>query len=105
MYNFGIKNKKVQSSTIQCYKQFDAVKDSIKTAIVNTAKNPKEKDAFINDSNDYYLRKNLLKMKTIFGQNNVEKMKDQYPEFYGKKTSGKPDNDFLGKYDNLMANT
>ena len=32
-------------------------------------------------------------------------MKDQHPEFYGKKKTGQLNHDFLSKYDNLKANT
>ena len=66
MYNMGIKDRKLQSSTLQTIKYLDSMKDELTNILVSNAIDKKQREDLKNPTTTHFLHKNYLKMRQFY---------------------------------------
>ena len=104
MYNLGIKSTKLQHTTLESVKYLANMKTELQRAIQDTAVNKKQQEQLSQPSTEYYIHKNLIEMKTLFGEKDPHHLKEGHPDVFAGQLDPQ-DTNFAEKYEKLATNT
>lgn len=110
MYNLGIKDRKLQSSTLQTVQYLDNMRQELGDILVTNAIDRQQRRELEQPSTTHFLHKNYLKMRALYhhsedlDERRLPKILQQDVEVeLGRSPVSKAD--FTSKYDKLKENT
>lgn len=110
MYNLGIKDRKLQTSTLQTIKYLDHMKEELTDILVANAVDKQQRDDLRDPTTRHFLHKNYMVMRALYNrseQTTERKLPEILRQDVEIEIGRAPVNqaEFTSKYDKLKENT
>lgn len=110
LFNLGIRDQKVQRTTLHSVKFLNSLKDEIGQIVASTAPDRAKRELLQQPTTTFHLHKNMMEMRALKGRFNVETLRQSQPEAavdaaQGDEFGTRPKTDFSAKYDRLTEHS